>query len=234
MLSRKYDELKTRLTCWCFAVVFFWSPTCLTTARKKWLTFLSFFLLLLLFTLGNICLVRWATEYLHACLVLAHKESIPVDTELSYSVKLLRLTIILWWALNPPSSQQVSLPKLRQCLWCHHLAGAAEDAARSSQRSQRQCFLVACLVSTLLGPKDPSPCTSWVSQQLIPLLPRCSADSGDLLNQMLFAYWAALYAFCFAETKCFSSPKSYLNHWKERTTEIQDTWGFFSNGETKY
>lgn len=43
-----------------------------------------------------------------------------------------------------------------------------------------------------------------------PLLPGCSADSGDLLNPMLLAYWAALNAFCFADAKCFSCPKSYL------------------------
>lgn len=72
------------------------------------------------------------------------------------------------------------------------------------------CFLVACLVSMWLAAKDPSPCTSWVSQQLIPLLPRCSADSDDLLNQMLFAYWAALCAFSLPGAKCFFHLQSYL------------------------
>ena len=123
---------------------------------------------------------------------------------------------ILWWALHAPllsasiASQTASVPLVR------HLAGATDDVARSSKRSQRQrCFLVACFVSTWLGPKDPGLGSSWVSQQLIPLLPRCCADSGDLLNPVLFAYWAALYGFCFANTKYFSSPKSYLeSFWK--------------------
>lgn len=116
--------------------------------------------------------------------------------------------MILWWALHPPlpssfTSQTVSAPLVP-----------------SFGRGRRGCSQkltekpVACFVSTWLGPKDPSSCASWVSQQLIPLLPRCSADSGDLLNPMLLAYWAALYAFCFVDTKCFSCPKSYLESLK--------------------
>lgn len=89
---------------------------------------------------------------------------------------------------------------------------------------------VACLVSTWLGPKDPNSCASWVSQQLIPLLPRCSADSGDLLNPMLLAYWAALYAFCFVDTKCFSCSKSYLESLKVKNYRDSKIFsrGFFS------
>lgn len=116
--------------------------------------------------------------------------------------------MILWWALHPPlpssfTSQTASAPLVP-----------------SFGRGRRGCSQkltekpVACFVSTWLGPKDPSSCASWVSQQLIPLLPRCSADSGDLLNPMLLAYWAALYAFCFVDTKCFSCPKSYLESLK--------------------
>lgn len=65
--------------------------------------FILSFLFLLLFPLGKSCPVRWATEYLHACSVLTPKESVPVGTELSYSVKLLRLND--YFAVSPPLSK---------------------------------------------------------------------------------------------------------------------------------
>lgn len=108
------------------------------------------------------------------------------------------------WALLSASiaSQSASVPSFGR-----------RHRGRSQQLPEKPetgLFSCAHLVSTWLGPQDASSCASWVSQQLVPLLPKCSADSGDLLNQMLFAYWSALCAFCLADTKCISFPKSYL------------------------